>query len=50
VDWRFSPEISLGLTMALGSGCPDPLFFDPMRLWLVIGLGVAAMIAFLPRQ
>lgn len=50
VDWVFSPEISFGFSMALGSGRPDPLIFDPMSLWLVIGLGVAALIAFLPRQ
>jgi len=50
VEWTFSPELSFGLTVALGSGRPDPLFFDPATLWLVVGLGVAALIGFLPKE
>ena len=50
IQWTFSPEFSLGLTVAFGSGRPDPLMYDPATLWLVVGLGVAALIAFLPKQ
>jgi len=50
VQWVFAPEFSLGMTIALGSGRPDPLIYDPATLWLVVGLGVAALIAFLPKQ
>lgn len=50
LHWTFDPEFSLGLTVALGSGRPDPLMYDPATLWLVVGLGVAALIAFLPKQ
>ena len=48
--WTFAPEFSLGMTLAFGNGRPDPLIYDPATLWLVVGLGVAALIAFLPRQ
>ncbi len=50
IQWIFAPEFSLGMTVALGSGRPDPLIYDPTTLWLLVGLGVAALIAFLPRQ
>ncbi len=50
IQWTFSPELSLGMTLAIGSGRPDPLVYDPATLWFIVGLGVAAMIAFLPRQ
>ena len=50
MQWTFAPEFSLGLTVAFGSGRPDPLIYDPATLWLVVGLGVAALVAFLPRQ
>ena len=50
IQWTFAPEFSLGLTVAFGSGRPDPLIYDPATLWLVVGLGVAALIAFLPKQ
>ena len=50
IRWTFSPEFSLGMTIAFGSGRPDPLIYDPATLWLVVGMGVAALIAFLPKQ
>ena len=50
IQWTFAPEFSLGMTLALGSGRPDPLIYDPATLWLIVGLGVAALIAFLPKQ
>ena len=50
VQWTFAPEFSLGMTVAFGNGRPDPLIYDPATLWIVVGLGVAALIAFLPRQ
>jgi len=50
VDWAFAPEISLGLTVALGRARPPTPYADNATLWLLVGLGVAAMIAFLPRS
>lgn len=50
LQWSFEPELSLGMMLAFGSGRPDPLIYDPATLWLIVGLGVAALIAFLPRQ
>jgi len=50
IQWTFSPEFSLGITVAFGSGRPNPLMYDPTTLWMVVGLGVAALIAFLPKQ
>jgi len=50
LQWTFDPEFSLGMMLAFGNGRPDPLIYDPATLWLLVGLGVAALIAFLPRQ
>ena len=50
IEWIFAPEFSLGMMVAFGNGRPDPLIYDPATLWLLVGLGVAALIAFLPRQ
>ena len=50
IQWIFAPEFSLGMMVAFGNGRPDPLIYDPATLWLLVGLGVAALIAFLPRQ
>lgn len=50
MQWTFAPEFSLGMTVAFGSGRPNPPIYDPATLWLVVGLGVAALIAFLPKQ
>jgi hypothetical protein len=49
VSWAFTPEISLGLTVAIGRARPATLFADGATLWILVGLGVAALIAFLPR-
>ena len=49
VSWTFTPEISLGVTVAIGRARPATLFADGPTLWILLGLGVAALIAFLPR-
>jgi len=49
VQWTLAPEISLGVIVALGRGRPGTLCVDGPTLWLLVGLGVAALIAFLPR-
>jgi hypothetical protein len=46
----FAPELSAALSVAFAPVRPEPLAHDAASLWLVIGLGVAALIAFLPRQ
>jgi len=49
VRWALNPEISLGLSVAMGRARPEPLCVDGATLWILVGLGVAALIAFLPR-
>jgi hypothetical protein len=49
-EWTFSPEIALGFCVGLGSARPASPQFDLAYLWLIVGLGVAALLAFLPRQ
>jgi hypothetical protein len=49
VSWTLAPEISLGLSVAIGRARPTTLFADGPTLWILVGLGVAALIAFLPR-
>ncbi len=46
----FAPELSAALSVAFAPVRPEPLAHDAATLWLVVGLGVAALIAFLPRQ
>jgi len=49
VTWAFTPEISLGVAVALGRARPGTPYADGATLWILAGLGVAALIAFLPR-
>lgn len=49
VSWTLTPELSLGVTVALGRARPGTLYADGATLWILVGLGVAALIAFLPR-
>ena len=49
VSWTLTPELSLGVSIALGSARPESLFADGPTLWILVGLGVAALVAFLPR-
>lgn len=49
-QWTFSPEIALGFCVGLGRARPASPRFDLDVLWLLVGLGVAALLAFLPRQ
>jgi len=50
IEWSLSPEIALGFNLGLGRGRPTAPRFDGGYIWLLIGLGVAALIAFLPRS
>jgi len=49
IDWTFSPELSLGLTVAFGRARPEAPVYDGQSIWILVGLGVAALIAFVPR-
>ena len=49
ISWTLSPEISLGLTVAMGRARPETPWVDGQTLWILVGLGVAALVAFLPR-
>lgn len=49
LSWTFSPELSASLAVALGPAPPPEPVLDLGTLWFVVGLGVAAAIAFLPR-
>jgi len=50
VAWTLTPEVSLGLSVAFGRARPSTPFADNATLWVIVGLGVAALIAFLPRS
>jgi len=50
ISWSLSPEIALGFDIGLGRGRPVAPRVDGGYIWLLVGLGVAAMIAFLPRS
>jgi len=50
LSWAFSPEIALGFCVGLGRARPEAPRYDGDYIWLLAGLGVAALIAFLPRK
>ena len=50
ISWVFSPEIALGFNVGLGRARPETPRFDGEYIWILVGLGVAALIAFLPRR
>jgi len=50
VVWTLTPEISVGVAVAVGRGRPPVPVADVSTLWILVGLGVAALIAFLPRS
>ncbi len=50
ISWVFSPEIALGFNVGLGRARPESPRYDGDWLWVLAGLGTAALIAFLPRQ
>ncbi|MEW5826771.1 MAG: hypothetical protein AB1778_08055 [Candidatus Bipolaricaulota bacterium] len=50
LDWSFTPEVSLGLALALGRGRPETPRAEFDVLWLLVGLATAALVAFLPRS
>jgi len=49
VTWTLTPELSVGVSVALGRARPPTPLADAATLWILVGLGVAALIAFLPR-
>ena len=50
LSWTFSPEIALGFSVGLGRARPEDPRYDADYIWLLAGLGAAALIAFLPRK
>ena len=51
VSWRLYPEVSLGLSLALGRARPiRPAADEAWYFWLLAGLGVLAIIAYYPRR
>jgi len=50
ITWVLSPEIALGFDVGLGRARPEAPRYDGDWLWILVGLGTAAMIAFLPRK
>lgn len=50
LEWTFSPEIALGVAVGLGRARPTSPHFEFDYLWFLVGLGVAALLAFLPRR
>jgi hypothetical protein len=50
LEWVFSPEIAVGFCIGLGRARPEAPRLELDVLWLLTGLGVAALLAFLPRR
>jgi hypothetical protein len=50
VTWTLAPEVSIGFAMGLGSARSQSPRYDGDALWVLLGLGVAALVAFLPRK
>lgn len=50
ISWVLSPEIAIGFDVGLGRARPESPRYDGDWLWILVGLGAAAMIAFLPRK
>jgi hypothetical protein len=50
IRWTLAPEVSLGFSIGLGQARPGVPTFEGDYIWLLVGLGVAALIAFLPRK
>jgi hypothetical protein len=47
--WILSPELCLGTTLALGPIRPSQAGPDAYYLWVLVGLGVAALLVYYPR-
>ena len=50
LSWTVSPEIALGINVAIGRARPENPRLDGDYLWFLVGLAAAALIAFLPRK
>ena len=44
-----SPSVSLGMTLGLGTVRPSPSWIDEYYLWVLVGLGVGALLVYYPR-
>ncbi len=44
------PELSLSASLIFGRGLPHPPQVDQMTLWIIVGLGVLALVAYSPRS
>jgi len=50
VAWILTPELACGLHVGLGRARPGGPRIDGEYLWILVALGTAALIAFLPKQ
>ncbi|MCK4599808.1 hypothetical protein KAU37_08340 [Candidatus Bipolaricaulota bacterium] len=48
-SWTLDPEVSLGTTIAFGKARPALPRVDEDYLWILVGLGVLALLAYYPR-
>lgn len=49
-SWTLDPEVSVGATIALGKARPALPRVDGDYLWILVGLGVLALLAYYPRS
>jgi len=49
LTFTLHPQISLGASLVLGTPFPRQPQVDRMTLWIIVGLGVLALVAYLPR-
>ncbi len=50
LTFTLHPEISLGASLVFGKGLPHSGQVDQMTLWIIVGLGVLALVAYSPRS
>ena len=49
LTFTLHPEYSLGVSLVFGRGLPLSPQVDQVTLWIIVGLGVLALVAYYPR-
>lgn len=49
LTFTLHPQISLGASLVFGPPAPHPGLIDGRTLWVIVGLGVLVLVAYLPR-
>ena len=49
LTFTLHPQVSLGASLVFGPAAPHPGLIDGLTLWVIVGLGVLVLVAYLPR-